>query len=134
MKTIDLQYVKDTLWELDPGAKDYETRSTYNTALVVLSALYCGPGTIRLADFTLLPRAFVAAIRQRMTKAELWSEFDVHCDHWQPEEGKFDSVAFWLDALVAEGLVIRRWRDEVGDYWYCATEYARSDKEFLEIS
>jgi hypothetical protein len=66
MKSIDLQFVKDTLLDLDPSLDGSETDEMYNTALVVLSAVSCGPDVTRLAAFTGLPEAFVAAIRPRM--------------------------------------------------------------------
>lgn len=39
MKTIDLQFVKDSLAELDPNLDGEQPDDVYRTALVVLSAL-----------------------------------------------------------------------------------------------
>jgi len=62
VKQIDLQFVKDTLSELDPRLEGGTPDDFYLTALVLVSALVCGPDTARLAEFTQLPREFVQAI------------------------------------------------------------------------
>ena len=134
MKSIDLQFVMDTLLELDPSLNGSEPGQTYNTALVVLSALTCGPDIRRLAAFTRLPEAFVAAIRQRMVRAELWTDIGVSCDHWQFGEHTVDLAAFWVDVLIAEGLVVRRWDEDKGEYWYCATEYAHDREQHSQVN
>lgn len=131
MNSIDLQFVKDTLLDLDPSLDGSETDEVYNTALVVLSALSCGPDVTRLAAFTGLPEAFVAAIRPRMIRAELWTDVSVSCDHWLFGEHNVDLVTFWVDVLIAEGLVIREWDENEGEYWYCATEYAPDQEPHL---
>jgi len=58
-----------------------------------------------------------------MLMADLWTDIDVRSDHWAPAPGLFDSTAFWLDVLIAEGLMIRRWDEEQGDYFYCHMDY-----------
>jgi hypothetical protein len=64
--------VKDTLLDLDPSLDGSETDEMYNTALVVLSALSCGPDVTRLAAFTGLPEAFVSLFGDGMkTKASI---------------------------------------------------------------
>jgi len=50
----------------DPSIPAALRPQSYNTALVVLSALSCGPDVVRLAGFTGLPQDFVANIRARM--------------------------------------------------------------------
>jgi hypothetical protein len=124
MKRIDLRFVKDTLSELDPTLDHDKRNASYNTALVLLSALVCGPNTGRLAAFTELRTDFVDAIRQRMIQAELWTDSDVLCDHWFVRDNVVSLSAFWSDTLVGEGLVVRRWDEEVGNYRYCAVEFA----------
>ena len=124
MKTMDLQFVKDSLAELDlsPGGKQPD--DAYRTALVVVSALACGPDTQRLAKFTQLPVEFVEAIRRRMIAAELWTELDVNCDHWFAGANQVSAGALCADLLVAEGTVVRAWDEAVGDYRYWLAEYA----------
>jgi hypothetical protein len=134
MKSIDLQFVKDTLLDLDPSLADSAPDRTYNTALVVLSALTCGPDITRLAAFTGLPEAFVAAIRDRMIRAELWTEISVSCDHWQVGAHNLDLAAFWADVLIAEGLVVQRWDEDKGEYCYCATEYAQDREQHSQAN
>lgn len=45
------------------------------------------------------------------------------CDHWYASDGMFCTSYFWLDVLVAQGRVVRRWVEEEGDYRYWAEEY-----------
>jgi hypothetical protein len=89
MKRIDLKFLKETLLELDPSIEGTKEGESYKTALVLLAAIACGPDTTRLADVTELPREFVAKIRQRMIRAQLWTEVDVCCDHWYVSDGMF---------------------------------------------
>jgi len=126
MKTIDLQFVKDSLAELDPNLDGEQPDDVYRTALVVLSALACGPDAQCLAKFTQLPVEFVDAIRRRMIAAELWTEVDINCDHWFAGVNKVSTSAFWADVLAAQGVLVRAWDDTVGDYRYCLAEYAPS--------
>jgi hypothetical protein len=77
-----------------------------------------------LADLTGYGLDFVATIGRRMKAAELWTEVDVCCDHWFNEDGQFCATAFWSDTLIAEGVVVREWSEEEGDYRYTAIEFA----------
>lgn len=124
MKSNKLKFVKDTLLEMDPSLRDTEPDDSYDTALVLLSALAKGTDSSRLAAFTGLPLEFVAAIRQRMIRAELWTEVAVCCDHWEVAQGVVSTSAFWSDVLVAEGCVVRRWDEDSGEYRYWAVDYA----------
>ena len=99
---------------------------------MLLSALACGPDTSRLAAFTGLPEDFIVTIRQRMIRAELWIELTICCDHWEVGAGVVSMGAFWSDVLVAEGLVIRQWDEESGDYRYFAAVYAPCGAELTD--
>ena len=57
-----------------------------------------------------------------MIRAQLWTEIDAACDHWYRSDGAFCTTFFWLDVLVAEGRVVRRWVEEEGRYRYWAEE------------
>ena len=93
MRQIDLQFVKDTLLELDPTWEGSEPDESYQTALVLVSALVCGSDIEGLAEFTQLPRTFVETIRHRMIRAELWTESDAFYAHWvwRREPRSYDS-------------------------------------------
>lgn len=75
---------------------------------MVVPRLSCGPDTTRLSGFTQMPSPFIAAIRQRMIAAELWTEVDVCCDHWYVSDQLFSAGLFWADVLVAQGLAVRQ--------------------------
>jgi hypothetical protein len=56
VKRISLEFIKETLTELDPTFEHTEEDDYYRTALVLLSALAYGPETRILARFTDFPR------------------------------------------------------------------------------
>jgi hypothetical protein len=132
LNLVNLELINEALTELDPTLEHNDEDESYRTALVLVSALAHGPFTKVLADFTHLPREFVEAIRQRMIQAELWTEIDVHCDHeidvhcdhWFGEGDVSSSIAFWLDLLIGQGRLLRRWNEEQGRSVYCLAEYA----------
>lgn len=124
MKKINRRYLEETLVELEPELEGTEEDDSYRTALVLLAAITCGPDPTGLARITELPRQFVSKIRQRMIRAQLWTEIDVACDHWYCSDGAFYTTRFWLDVLVAEGRVVRRWVEQEGQYRYWAEEHA----------
>jgi len=120
---VTAEVIKDLLSELDLDVSIEERPAFYNTALVLLSAPVCGPDTARLAAFTGLPYSFIAPICRRMIQAELWTHNEVHCDDWYMAEGALCARCFWLDVLVAEGFVMRKWNEEEGQYCYgCALD------------
>ena len=125
VKVTNLRFVKEMLLKLDPSLASTQEDKSYNTAIVLLSAFACGPDTTRLAEFTHLPREFVAMLRQRMIQAQLWSETDVFCDHWDVAEGVFCTTFFWVDVLVAQGLVVRQWVEGAGQYRYWDNTFAQ---------
>jgi hypothetical protein len=131
MRQIDLQFIKETLLELDPTWEGSEPAESYQTALVLVSALVCGSDTEGLAGFTQLPRTFVETIRHRMIRAELWTESDVFYAHWFGEGNLVCTTAVWLDVLIGQGLVVRKWDEDAGDYRYChfAYELAANDPQ-----
>lgn len=118
MNSVDLQVVKDTLLELDLIIDIEEQPEFYNTALVLLSAVICGPDTRNLAAFTGLSRSFIAPIRRRMLQSDLWTEIEACSGDWYVAQGLFCTTSFWLDVLVAQGLVVRTWSEPEGQYCY----------------
>ena len=69
-----------------------------------------------------------------MIRAELWTDVSVSCDHWLFGEHNVDLAAFWVDVLIAQGLVIRGWDENEGEYWYCAAEYAQDQEPHLQVN
>ena len=127
VEQTDLQFVKKSLSELgfDGGTPDEQ----YLTTLVLASALVCGPETAPLAELTQLPADFVEAIRQRMIQAGLWTEIDVMCDHWFGEGNVASITAICLDVMIAQGLLVRKWNEPMGDYEYCSVGCALTGNE-----
>ena len=124
MTTICLEFVKETLLEIDPSLNGAEETESYKAALVLLSAMFLGPDTTRLVEFTRLSRTFISTIRKRMIRAELWTESATQYDHWFVGDCEIRPGCFWADVLVAEGQVVRRWVEEEGDFRYWAAEFA----------
>jgi hypothetical protein len=122
--TINLELVKQILWEIDPNLNGVEEDESYQTAIVLLSALSKGPDTTRFVEFTGLPRPFIATIREGMIRAELWTESETNCDHWFIGDSGIRPCCFWPDVLVAEGLFVRQWVEEEGNFRYWAKEFA----------
>src|SRR5208282_6489925 len=118
MTTTSLGFVKETLSEIDPSLNGTEENESYKAALVLLSAMSLGPDTTLLVEFTRLSRTFIATIRERMIRAELWTESETQYDHWFVGDREIRPCCFWADVLVAEGLVVRRWVEEEGDFRY----------------
>ena len=116
------QLVRNVLSKMGFGTEIDEADDSYQTAIVLVSAIGLGPDTSRLADFTWLPRDFVEAIRQRMLRAELWTEVDVFYSHWFGAGKMMHLDRFSLDVMVAEGLLLRQWDEGAGRYRYCATD------------
>ncbi len=124
MTTTSLEFIKETLLEIDPSLKGAEETDSYKAALVLLSAIFLGPDTTRLEEFTRMSRAFIATICERMIRAELWTESVTYYDHWLVGDCQIRPDCFWADVLVAEGLVVRRWVEEEGDFRYWHEEFA----------
>jgi hypothetical protein len=47
VKSVDLEFLKETLIELDPRLEGIEEDDSYRTALVLLAAIACGPARHR---------------------------------------------------------------------------------------
>ena len=99
--------MKEVLLKIAPELIGFERSPEYQPALVLLSALVCGPDAAKLASFTGLSDSLVWNIRLWMIEAGLWTIQDVRCQHWYNQDESFRDVAFWADVLVAQGLVDR---------------------------
>jgi hypothetical protein len=106
----NMKRIKEMVKELDPSLEGAEDHVDYKTAVVLLAALLEGTGVQRLAAFTGYSEDFIAAIASRMRKAELWVEDHFYWEHW-PRGGSIHPAVFWMDACVAEGLLVRRRED-----------------------
>jgi hypothetical protein len=124
MRRHDLKFVKEALEELDPAMKGCEDEPGYRTAIVLLAALESGPNVEALSRFTGYSPEFIREIAWRSVEAGLWTDDDVCCEHWFTDDGQVKGVAFWMDTLVAEGLFVRRWREEDGAYRYWSKKHA----------
>lgn len=122
MNSVEVQIVKNTLFELDRIISIQEQPEVYRTAVVLLSAVICGPDTTHLMSFTGLPRSLIAPIRRRMIQAELWTELEACCSGWYDKEGRFCITSFRLDVLVAQGSVTRTWDEVEGQYCYVCSQ------------
>ena len=99
--TTSLESIKKTLLEIDPSLDGAESYEFYKAALVVLSAMFLGPDTTRLVEFTRLPWTFIATVRERMIRAQLWTDSSTRYDHWFFGDCEIRPGSFWVDVLVA---------------------------------
>jgi hypothetical protein len=108
------EHVKLGILELDPDLDPQSQK--FRTAVILMAAAYMvGPRIDLLLSFTGYPLPFVAEISRRMRENDLWSDDGVATDGWF--EGDKVAVGFWLDCLVAEGLVYVE-RTEDGEALY----------------
>jgi hypothetical protein len=114
----DLPFVKEVLLRITPEPIGFEQSPEYQPALVLLSALVCGPDAAKLTNFTGVSESLVSNIRLWMIEAGLWTIREVRCEHWYNQDESFRVVVFWTDVLVAQGLVDRRWDQHEGAYRY----------------
>jgi hypothetical protein len=132
MRRHDLKFVKEALEELDPAMKGCEDEPGYRTAIVLLAALELGPDAEALSRFTGYSPKFIRESAWRSVEAGLWTDDDVCCDHWLAQDGQVRFVVFWMDTLVAEGVLVRRWTEEDGAYRYWSKKHAPQLRTFTE--
>jgi hypothetical protein len=116
--TIDVALVKKVVEDLDPSLQGWEDEDDYRVAVVLLTALTIGTRVGHLASFTGYPTDFIALIRTRMIRAELWTGNDTCCDHWFPSKRTVDGIAFWRDVSVGTGQKTRQWSEVEGLFRY----------------
>jgi hypothetical protein len=103
----DITLIKDIIDRLDPSIAGEEGDPGYRAAVVLLAAVSVGPVVDKLVTLTGYETSFVNDICQRMYRAGLWSATEVRIDHWLAEDGDtIQAVQFWIDVLIAEGLLI----------------------------
>ena len=100
----------------------------------MLSAMFLGPDTTRLVEFTRLPWTFIATVRERMIRAQLWTDSSTRYDHWFFGDCEIRPGSFWVDVLVAEGLAVRRWVEEEDDFRYWAKEFVQQEEQWRKIN
>jgi len=98
---INRQFLEETLVELDARLECTEQDNCYRTALVLLAAITCGSDTTCLARITELPLQFVSKIRQRMIRAQLWTEIYAACDHWYWPKEPWAETNSAMEACIA---------------------------------
>lgn len=88
--------------------------STYQTAVLLLTALEVGQGVHKLALVTGFGREFVARCARRLVDNGVWHEGET-VSPWTSSEA--EDAAFWADVGVAEGKLYRRRSAEGGYEW-----------------
>lgn len=66
------------------------------------------------------PPGLVQVIAARLHEAKIWENEEVRCESWFDSE--IGGKAFLLDVMVAQGLLIRMWSKERGQFAYCASD------------
>ena len=103
-KKWTLSDVECEVMRLDPSVKVDDP--AFGTAVVVLAAAVVGPNIKRIASFTGYGRPFVAEKARRLRKQKVWVGGKLDVDWFKPKgEGV---VAFWLDVVLADGLLVRQ--------------------------
>jgi len=88
---------------LDPKTAPEEP--AFKTGVLLLSALQVGPNVDRLAKFTGYSKTFIRERAKRCRENGIFIGSKVACEWFDKECG---GVAFWMDVLVAEGLMAKK--------------------------
>lgn len=92
-----------TVRELDPDLDEQD--DGFKAAMVLVAGLMVGPITSKVSELTKLPLAFVEKCASNLEASGVWKDGKTHADWDDPEQGGW---AFWMDVLVAEGMLERR--------------------------
>jgi hypothetical protein len=104
-----LDVINDEIRRLDPGLETDE--HAFQVAVVLMAAAFVtGPDMKRLSIFTGFAAWMIADISKRMYQAGLWESGKVEADHWF--DGDKWTGGFWVDVLVAEGLLMTKFRED----------------------
>jgi hypothetical protein len=79
-----------------------------------------GPYADRIVTFLGYPRGQVQVIAARLYEAMIWEKDEVRSENWF--DSQKETLAFLLDLMVAQGLLIRRWSEEKKQFEYCASD------------
>lgn len=103
---ISLGFIKKEVHKLDSKIKEEDL--AFKSAVILLSSLQVGPSADKVARYTRYSRDFVRKRARRLKKSEVWirrgHKSDIVCNWFEKKHG---SIAFWLDVLVAEGMVAK---------------------------
>jgi hypothetical protein len=107
--------MKEDVWRMD--ATLAENSNAFRAAMVLLASEFVGPYVDRIATLLGYISSMVQVIAARLYEARIWDDDQVRSEPWfDPQKGK---VAFLLDVLVAQGLLIRCWSEEKKQFAYC---------------
>jgi hypothetical protein len=94
--------------------------------MVLLASELVGPYVDRIVTFLGYPRGLVQVIAARLHEARIWEKDEVRAERWFNTEK--ETLAFPLDLMVAQGLLIRRWSEEKKQFAYCASDVAAAPR------
>jgi hypothetical protein len=118
IKQAALQSMKEDVWKMDPALA--EDSSAFQAAMILLASELVGPWSDRIATFLGYPPALVEVAAARLYEARIWENDVVHCEKWfDSEKGR---LAFVVDLMVAQGMLIRRWSEEDQQFAYRAID------------
>ena len=80
---------------------------TYETAVVMVAALFVGSNVEAIVGLTGCARDFVESIASRMRASSVWTDDGVDYEDWFSGDALRETAAFVLDLGVAEGKFIR---------------------------
>jgi hypothetical protein len=118
IKQTALQSMKEDVWNMD--ATLAEDSSIFQTAMILFASELVGPWSDLISTFLGYPPALVQAVAARLYEARIWENDEVRSEKWfDPEKG---GLAFMVDLMVAEGMLIRRWSEEDQQFAYRAID------------
>lgn len=95
-----MQEIEREVQHLDPNLD--ADNSSFKTAVLLLAAALMSQDIDALVEFTGYPTEFITERAEKLRKNGVWVDGKTVADWLDPETG---GLAFWLDVLVAEGMV-----------------------------
>jgi hypothetical protein len=101
-RKFSLGWFEKEVKRLDPQVNKED--DAFKTGVLLLASLQEGANIQRLAKFTGYDKGFIRERAARARKNGIFVGGEVRCDWFDEKAG---GVAFWVDVLVAQGLLAR---------------------------
>jgi hypothetical protein len=101
MAKITLKWIEKEVIRMDPTI--VVGSESFKTAVILMTSCKVGPNVKEIAKFTHYTRDEVTKRANNLRKNKLWVGSKLRYDWWNEDGSGW--VAFWLDNLIADGLI-----------------------------
>lgn len=98
---INKKFIEEQIKKLDPKLKKND--EVFKIATILLSGLEVGADSKAIAKFLDIDIKDVEKYEKNLRKGKVWQGKKTACEWFEKDGG----IAFWMDVLVAQGLVER---------------------------